>query len=117
MAAHISLPGLSGSDLPATLSEEIITGILREKLGYEGVVITDALNMGAIANTYSSGEAAKKAILAGCDMLLMPYDFGSAYQGVLAAVQNGEITEERINESVMRILQCKLRMQEIAKNE
>ncbi|MBE5996187.1 MAG: glycoside hydrolase family 3 protein [Lachnospiraceae bacterium] len=112
MAAHISLPNAGGNDLPATLSENIITGILREKLGYDGVVITDALNMGAIANTYSSADAAKKAILAGCDMLLMPYSFSSAYEGVLAAAESGEITEERIDESVMRILKCKIRMQE-----
>ena len=112
MAAHISLPNAGGNDLPATLSENIITGILREKLGYNGVVITDALNMGAIANTYSSADAAKKAILAGCDMLLMPYSFSSAYEGVLAAAESGEIPEERIDESVMRILKCKIRMQE-----
>ena len=110
MAAHISLPEAAGNDLPATLSEAVITGILRDQLGYEGVVITDALNMGAIANNYSSADAAKRALSAGCDMLLMPYDFTSAYEGVLAAVRSGEIPEERIDESVTRILRCKAEM-------
>ena len=115
MAAHISLPNAGGNDLPATLSENIITGLLREQLGYEGVVITDALNMGAVANNYSSADAAERAIQAGCDMLLMPYSFSSAYEGVLSAVRSGTITEERIDASVMRILRCKIRMRKTRK--
>ncbi len=117
MAAHISLPAVDDSGLPSSLSERIITGLLREQLGYDGVVITDALEMGAVANTFSSSEAAVKAVRAGCDMLLMPYSFSSAYEGVLAAVESGEIPEERIDESVMRILRCKIRMQEIRQHD
>ena len=78
-------------------------------------MITDALNMGAVANNYSSADAAERAIQAGCDMLLMPYSFSSAYEGVLSAVRSGTITEERIDASVMRILRCKIRMRKTRK--
>lgn len=110
MAGHISAPNVTGDNTPASLSEKLITGVLRQQLGYGGVVITDAMNMGAIANTYSSGEAAVKAIQAGADMILMPYDFAAARSGILDAVKNGTISEERIDESVRRILEVKRRM-------
>ncbi len=109
MSGHISLPNVTGDDLPASLSKTMITDILRKDLGYEGVVITDALNMGAIANTYTSGEACIMAIEAGNDMLLMPANFPSAYAEVLQAVRDGKISEARINESVKNILKIKLR--------
>lgn len=108
MAGHISAPNVTGDNLPASLSEKMITGVLREQLGYDGVVITDAMNMGAIANTYSSADAAVMAVEAGADMILMPYDFTSAREGILRAVQNGTISEERIDESVRRILEVKM---------
>ena len=107
MAAHISASNATGDDAPASLSHAMITDILRGRLGFQGVVITDALNMGAIANEYSSGEAAVRAVQAGDDMLLMPYDFYAAEGALLQAVENGEITEERIDESVRRILTVK----------
>jgi len=109
MAAHISLPHILGDMTPCTMSQEIITGLLRTELGYDGVVITDAMNMGAIANHYTSAEAAVEMIHAGCDILLMPEDPMEAYQAVLDAVTNGTISMERINESVLRILKLKLR--------
>ena len=108
MAAHISLPDLLGDDTPCSLSYEMITEILREDLGYEGLVVTDALNMGAIAENLGSDEAAVKAVEAGVDLLLMPKDFLSAYEGMKRAVADGRISEERINESVGRILRKKL---------
>lgn len=86
----------------------MITEILREDLGYEGLVVTDALNMGAIAENFGSDEAAVKAVEAGVDLLLMPKDFLSAYEGMKRAVADGRISEERINESVGRILRKKL---------
>ena len=89
----------------------LITDVLREQMGFDGMVITDALNMGAITEQYGSGDAAVKALQAGADMLLMPEDFGSAYQGVIDAVNAGTLTEERINESVSRILKIKLEME------
>ncbi|MCH5281218.1 MAG: hypothetical protein J1E61_07070 [Lachnospiraceae bacterium] len=108
MAGHISLPNVTEQDLPASLSYEILTEILREDLDYDGIIITDALNMGAIAERYSSGEACVLALEAGADMLLMPVDFENAYESVLTAVREGRLSEERINESVRRILYVKL---------
>ena len=108
MIAHVSLPNVTGNDLPATLSYEIITGILRGQLGFDGLVITDAMEMGAITKYFSSGEAAVKAIQAGVDILLMPKDLEAAVSGILAAVKNGGISEKRLDESVCRILHVKL---------
>lgn len=107
MTAHISLPSVTGDDTPASLSKSIVTGILRERFGYQGLVMTDAMNMGAVSENYSSKEAAVLAIEAGCDMVMMPSDFHAAYTGVLEAVASGRITEERLNESLRRILRAK----------
>ena len=111
MAAHIALPKVTGEDTPCSLSYQMITEVLRGDLGYEGIVITDALNMGAIAETYDPGEAALMAVEAGVDLLLMPEDVEEAYAAIYEAVQNGEVTEERIDESVRRILEVKLSIQ------
>ena len=86
----------------------MITTLLKKELGFEGIVVTDALNMGAIANHYTPGEAAVNAISAGCDILLMPSDPQLAYETVLDAVQSRIISEERLDESVLRILKLKL---------
>lgn len=108
MVSHIACPEVTGDNTPATLSRQLVTDLLREDMGFDGLVITDALNMGAITEQYSSGEAAVAALNAGVDMLLMPADFQAAYDGVMAALENGELTEERIDESVRRILEIKL---------
>lgn len=108
MVGHISLPNVSGDDVPASLSSHMISNLLREELGYDGIVLTDALNMGAITQKYTSSQAAVGTILAGSDMILMPDDFASAYKGVLEAVRDGTITEERLDESLVRILRVKL---------
>lgn len=89
------------------MSPKMITEILRGTLGYDGIIITDALNMGAVTSSYSSADAAVRALQAGNDMLLMPENFQEAYQGVLTAVENGTLSEERINQSVERILKVK----------
>ena len=107
MVGHISLPKIAGNDVPASLSPEIIQTLLRGELSFRGVVITDALNMGAVADHYSSGRAAVLAVKAGDDMLLMPADPQAAYDAVLAAVKSGEIPEARIDASVARILALK----------
>ena len=112
MVSHISCPNVTGDNTPATLSKMLITDILRDEMGFDGMVITDALNMGAITAQYSSSEAAVAALNAGADMLLMPEDFQSAYQGVLSAVENGTVPEERIDESVRRILEVKSSIEE-----
>lgn len=110
MVGHISLPQAIGDDVPASCSQTAIQGYLRGELGYQGIVLTDALNMGAIVDQYSSAQAAIKAFQAGSDMLLMPADFRSAYQGVLDAVNQGGISQERLNESVTRILKIKMQI-------
>ena len=107
MVGHIATPEITGDMTPASMSSEIVTGILRQQLGFEGVVITDALAMGAITEEYTSADAAVNAIAAGCDILLCPYDFCEALEAVTDAVSNGTISEERINESVYRILLLK----------
>ena len=109
MVSHMSLPNVVGDDTPCSLSGAVISDLLRNQLGYNGIVITDALDMSAITDSYSSAEAAVKAIEAGADMLLMPENFEEAYQGVLDAVQNGTISEDRINESLKRIYRVKYR--------
>lgn len=108
MVGHISVPAITGDNTPASLSNAMVTGVLRDQMGFHGVVITDAMNMGAITAGYSSADAAVAAINAGVDIILMPDDFKGAYQGVLDAVANGTISEERINESAARIIKAKL---------
>lgn len=111
MVSHISLPNVTKQDVPASLSKEIITDLLRKEMHYDGIVITDAMNMGAITTQYSSADASVKAIQAGVDILLMPQDFHAAYEGVRNAVSNGTISQKRLNQSVRRILRVKLRME------
>ena len=106
MTAHIAVPALDDSGLPATLSRPILTGILREKLGYDGVVTTDALNMGALRQL-GEDRVPVETIEAGADVLLMPPDMDVAFDAVLRAVRGGEIEEGRIDESVYRILSLK----------
>lgn len=110
MAAHISLPNVTGDETPASLSYEIVTERLREQMGYDGVVVTDAMNMGAIAENYEPEEAAVQALQAGVDLILMPEDFRAAYQGVLDAVEDGTLSKKRIDQSLRRILRLKLEM-------
>ncbi len=93
-------------DAPASLSPKIVS-MLREELGFEGVIITDALRMDAIHEQYGSGEACVKALEAGADMLLLPYNFTNAYNGVMKALKEGRLTEDRIDESLRRILLLK----------
>lgn len=110
MAAHISAPRVTGDDTPASLSKTMITDILRGQMGYDGIVVTDAMNMGAVTEQYTSAQAAVKALQAGADIVLMPEDFQEAYQGVLDAVKDGTLTEQRVNESVTRIVKVKVHM-------
>ena len=107
MVGHISAPAVTGDNTPATLSRILITEKLREELGFEGVVVTDSMQMQGITDKYGSATAAVMAIKAGVDIILMPQDFNEATEGIKLAVQSGEITEGRINESVLRILELK----------
>ena len=107
MVTHLSYPNVTGSDTPADLSSAIVTDILRDKLGYQNVIITDSQSMSSITDHYSAGEAAVQALAAGCDMILMPSDLQGAFDAVKAAVADGTLTQSRIDESVLRILTVK----------
>ncbi|MBC8015394.1 MAG: glycoside hydrolase family 3 C-terminal domain-containing protein, partial [Sporomusaceae bacterium] len=118
MAAHIAFPKLDDTKviskkdgqqvfLPASLSHKILTDLLREGFGYDGVIITDALDMKAITEHFGPEKAVVGAIQAGADILLMPSDLPKSYAGVIEAIRTGVISEERINQSVKRILRLK----------
>lgn len=110
MVGHISAPNIIGSGIPSSLSSVMINDILRKQFGYDGIVVTDALNMGAIQNSYTSEEASVMAIQAGVDLLLMPQDFKSAYNGIIEAVNDGRITEKRIDQSLERTLAIRFQL-------
>ena len=99
MVGHLALPKITGDNTPATLSKKIITDILKDDLGYKGLVITDALNMGALTKNYTDEEIYVRAINAGCDLLLMPNGSKKAIE-----IIKKNIDEDRINESVRKIL-------------
>jgi beta-N-acetylhexosaminidase len=111
MTAHLAMPCIDGDDdpPPATLSPTIMTGILRDSLGFDGVVVTDALTMGAIVNKYGPGETVVRAFLAGSDLLLIPSDPKIAITAMIAAIADGRITMERLDASVRRMLDLKKR--------
>lgn len=107
MTAHIALPKVTGSYIPATLSKDIVNGILREEMGFDGVVVTDAINMKALSDNYSLEQICEYTINAGVDIILMPTDPKDALNTIERLVNNGNITEDRINESIKRILKLK----------
>ncbi|MBP0934376.1 glycoside hydrolase family 3 C-terminal domain-containing protein [Streptomyces sp. KCTC 0041BP] len=109
MTAHIVFPALDPSQDPATLSYPVVTGILRERLGFRGVVVTDALDMAGVRQKYGDDRVPVLALKAGCDQLLNAPDLALAQRAVLAAVAAGELSEARIEESVLRILELKAR--------
>ena len=104
MVAHISAPAVTGSELPATLSSVILQDKLRGTLGFDGVIVTDAMEMGAITRQYPVEEACVLALQAGADVLLCVKDYPAAFEAVMAAIADGRLSEERIDESVARIL-------------
>ncbi|NTV77759.1 MAG: beta-N-acetylhexosaminidase [Clostridiales bacterium] len=107
MMGHISVPAVIGDNTPASLSKIMVTDVLRTELGFDGIIVTDAMNMGAITEAYEPQVAAVMALNAGVDMILMPEDFLAAYQGVLDAVADGTLTKERIDEALHRIYRVK----------
>lgn len=109
MVGHLALPNVTFDNTPATLSSKIVTNILREKLHFDGLVITDALNMGALTKYYNEREVYRRAILAGNDILLMPLSLSNAISYIKEDIQNGVISEDRINASVQKILTFKYR--------
>ena len=108
MTAHLNVPAMEPDpSIPATLSHNILTGVLRDQLGFQGLVVTDAMDMGGITVRYAPGDAAVRAFLAGADALLMPPVPDAAYEALLAAVNSGKISQDRLNQSVRRILDAK----------
>ncbi|HMD44501.1 MAG TPA: glycoside hydrolase family 3 N-terminal domain-containing protein [Candidatus Acidoferrum sp.] len=111
MTGHLNVPALEPDpNTPGTLSHNILTGVLRRELGFQGLVVTDAMDMGGITVRYAPGDAAVRAFLAGADALLMPPVPDAAYDALLAAVNSGQISGERLDDSVGRILQAKARL-------
>ncbi|WP_405525340.1 glycoside hydrolase family 3 protein [Streptomyces canus] len=110
MTAHIQFPALDDSGDPATLSHPILTGILRGELGYDGVVVTDSLGMEGVRTKYGDDRVPVLALKAGVDQLLNPPSLDVAWNAVLKAVQGGELTEARLDESILRILRLKARL-------
>ena len=107
MTAHIGAPKVTGSDIPSTLSSVVLQDKLRGELGYQNIIITDGMEMGAITKQFSSAEAAVRSIEAGVDIVLGPKNLVEAFDAVIDAVNKGSISEERINQSVRRILKLK----------
>lgn len=107
MTAHIAYWCEGADTLPATLSPAVVSGLLRDSLEFDGLVVTDALTMGAIVERFGPGESAVRALLAGNDILLMPGDLGAAFRAVLEAVRSGRIPEERLDRSVRKVLRLK----------
>ena len=110
MSGHLAVPAVTGTNAPATLSPAVMTRLLRDSLRFEGLVVTDALTMGAIVSQFGAGEAAVQAFLAGSDLLLMPADADSAVTALAAAVASGRVTAARLDASVRRVLEIKRRL-------
>lgn len=107
MVSNIVAPELSGGVDPCSMSSSVVTDILRNELGYTGIVITEPMNGKAITEYYSASEAAVAALKAGCDMILLPENLEVAYKGILDGVQNGTVAEARINDSLKRVFRVK----------
>lgn len=107
MTGHIATPEVTGNMLPATLSYQMVTEILKGELGFRGLVITDSLSMGAITDSYNSGEAALGALQAGCDLLLLPQNLTEAFDAVVSAVEDGTFSASALDAIVYRILSFK----------
>jgi beta-N-acetylhexosaminidase len=109
MTAHVVFPAVDPSGAPATMSHQILTGVLRDELGFKGLIVTDALDMAGATSTYPPDVAPVQAVLAGADQLLIPPQMDTAYAAVLDAVRSGEISRKRLDESVYRVLMHKFR--------
>ncbi len=110
MTAHMSVPAFEPEPIPATVSRNVLTGLLREELGFKGLIVTDALEMQGIAALFSQGEAAVRAIEAGADVLLMPTDPEACIHALMAAVASGRISRQRIDASAAKVMAAKQRV-------
>ncbi len=107
MVGHLAVPAFDADTLPATLSKNIVTGLLKKELGFKGLIVTDALNMRAITNSFTTAEASVAAFNAGCDILLFPANADEAANAIIEAVHSGIISKERLDESIRKILLAK----------
>lgn len=107
MVGHIAVPSITGDLTPATLSSQVVTDILKGTLGFEGLVITDSLEMDAVADDYTSGDAALAALRAGCDVLLMPENLQKTFDAIVDAVETGSFSLSDLDSRVTRILRFK----------
>jgi len=110
MTAHVAVPALGSPELPATLSSVVLLQVLREELGFHGIIVTDALDMGAIVKGFGPTEAPVRAFEAGSDVLLMPPDPEAAVNALVAAVRRGRISQKRVDQSLSRVLAAKIRL-------
>lgn len=113
MVSHLMLSNVTDEKEPSSLSSRVVSDILRDELEYKGIIMTDAMNMKAITDNYSSGEAAVKAIQAGVDLIVMPDNYKEAYKAIQSAIKSGKIKESRIDKSVRRIIYAKIKRGEI----
>ena len=110
MTGHLAVPALEPEEKPATVSRNVLTGVLRDELGFKGLICTDALDMQGVTKMYGAGETAVRALEAGADLLLLPADAKEAVRAVVAAVKDGRLTRQRIDESVLKLLAAKARL-------
>jgi beta-N-acetylhexosaminidase len=104
MVAHVTVPSVGGESLPATLNPKLNQELLRDKLGFKGLIVTDAMEMGAVVKSFSEEKSVVLSILAGADVILIPLTFEKAIDSIERAIKSGELTEARINQSALRIL-------------
>ncbi len=110
MTAHLAVPSLEPDEIPATVSSKVLTGVLREELKFQNLIVTDAMDMAGLAKLFNQGEAAVRALEAGADVLLMPLNPETVIHAVVAAVEDGRLKRARVEESVMRVLEAKVRV-------
>lgn len=110
MTAHMAVPSLEPQDIPATVSPSILTGVLRKELNFNGLIVTDAMNMQGLTEMFNTKEASVRAIEAGSDVLLMPVKAEEAIEGVMEAVKSGRISQARLDESALKVLSAKVRL-------
>jgi beta-N-acetylhexosaminidase len=108
MTAHMSVPALEPDDLPATVSPKILTGLLRDELHFRNLIVTDAMDMRGLTDQFKGSEASVRALMAGADVLLMPPNPETAIKAIIAAVESGRISRQRIDESALRVLAAKV---------
>jgi beta-N-acetylhexosaminidase len=110
MTAHLAVPSIEPEPIPATLSHRILTDLLKDELGYKGLVVTDALEMQGVASLFSPGEAAVRAVEAGADVLLMPVDPEASIKAIEAAIASGRLSRRRIDESALKVMTAKQKL-------